>query len=107
MCGSPYGICISLEDSNKYVIQTRCDWHKNGYIITYSTNRRQGKCVLRVCVAFACKRVALLFTACERVCLDVLTHTFVFYHTIVTACYLQELTYMDCTETSKPGHCQY
>jgi len=36
------------------------------------------KRVLRVSV---CKRVALLFTACERVCLDVLTRTFVFYHT--------------------------
>ena len=43
--------------------------------------------MLRVRVAFACKRVALLSTACERICLDVLTHTFVFYYTSTTYLY--------------------
>jgi len=66
----------------------------------YGTNRQQGKCMLRVRVTFACKRVALFSTARERVCFDILTHTFVFYHTstyyTVTTYYLQELTYMDC-----------
>jgi len=48
-------------------------------IKAYSTNQRQGKCVLRVCVAFACKRAALLSTACERVFALIFSH--VFYHT--------------------------
>jgi len=39
------------------------------------------------CVAFACKCVALLSTACEHVCLDVLTRTFVFYHTVLVHTY--------------------
>ena len=69
-------------------------------VVMYGTNRRQGKCVLHMRVV--CKRVALLSTTCERVCLDVLTCTFVLYHTstvrtyTVTTYYLQELTYMDC-----------
>jgi len=57
-------------------------------------------------VAFACKRIALLSTVCERICLDVLTRTFVFYHTstytyTVTTYYMQELTYMDCRLQSR------
>ena len=65
---------------------------------------------MRVRVAFACKRVASLSTACESVCLDVLTRTIVFYHTstyvrtyTVTTYYLQELTYMDCRLKFKAG----
>jgi len=54
-------------------------------------------------VALACKRVALLSTVFV---LDVLTRTFVFYHTstytyTVTTYYLQELTCMDCRLQSR------
>jgi len=78
-------------------------------LYTYGTNWQQGKCVLHVHVTFACKRIALLSPACERVCLDILTHTFVFYHTS-TYLYSNYILFAGVSlhglQTSKPGHCR-
>jgi len=76
-------------------------------LVTVHTGDKVNTCC--VCVAFACKRVALLSTACERVCLDVLTHTFVLYHnsTYLFSNYILFAGVdLHGLQTSKMGHSQ-